>query len=88
MVNKRKLAKAILKSDKKNLDTLYLNYITALIKSENLQNKLEKTCSILINTPASLITNNVSDINNNLNNLLVKLMLMQNTIDYFTSIKG
>ena len=87
MVNNKTIGRVLKKPGTHHVNNLYLNYITALVKSESLQNRLENTCSMLINTPSSLITNNVGELNNNLNNLLVKVMLMQNTIDYITVAK-
>lgn len=67
---------------KKSVDDLYLKYIDTLVKSENLQNKLEKMCTSFIDSPNDSAQKKANYINNNLNNMLVEVMLMQNLINY------
>lgn len=73
---------AVATQSNESKNELYLNYIKALVRSENLQNNLEKTCSMLINSPSSIINKQAEKLNNSLNNLLVQVMLYQNTIDF------
>ncbi len=82
---KKHIQTTVRKKKKENLEKLYLNYIDALVKSENLQNSLERTCAMLISSPSSIISKQTENLNNNLNNLLVKVMLLQNTINYLSS---
>ncbi len=79
---KRKLKLHNNRKSKQSVDKLYLKYIDALVKSENLQNKLEKMCTSFINTPNDSAHKKANYINNNLNNMLVEVMLMQNLINY------
>lgn len=80
--------KAVAKKNKKSIEQLYLNYIKALVKSEHLHNSLEKACTMLNNTPnSSYLIKQRENLNNSLNNLLTKVMLMQNAINYINSCK-
>lgn len=85
-MNKNKIKKQLKlhnkSKSKKSVDKLYLKYIDTLVKSENLQNKLEKMCTGFIDSPNDSTQKKANYINNNLNNMLVEVMLMQNLINY------
>lgn len=68
-------------------EKIYLNYINMLIKTENLQNKLEKAYTKVMNTTSEKSKNISSEtvgLNNCLNKLLVKVMILQNVINLIT----
>ena len=85
MKNKKlRINKIIKLKNKKDINSLYINYINVLVKSETLQNKLENLCSVRTNIPAGLSSKKTKGLNNYLNNLFVKIMLMQNAINYIS----
>lgn len=86
MKNDNKIIKHALSSrNKEYVDQLYVAYIKALVKSEKLQNNLEKFFTLVGNSPNRAARKQTHYINNSLNNLLVKLMEYQNTINYINS---
>lgn len=90
MVNNydKKNTQQLLHSKKEeNIEQLYVNYINALVKTENLQNKLEKMCSMMISNPKYLPSKKTRGLNNYVNNMMVKVMVMQNLINYISTIK-
>lgn len=90
MVNNydKKNTKKLLDSKKEqNIEQLYVNYINTLVKTENLQNKLEKVCSTMISKPKYLPSKKTRCLNNYVNNMMVKVMVMQNLINYISTNK-
>lgn len=60
-----------------NLKNTIIKYITLLIKSEQLHNKLESLYFKISTTPSNFIKKQILNINNALNHLLVEIMKLQ-----------
>ena len=79
-MKKEGLKKHLKNNNQKSLNKLYLKYIAALIKSEEIQNQLEIACSNY-----SLNSRQTEALNNLLNNQLAIVMALQNAINYLIS---